>query len=57
MVDGSTVEENVQLSIKTIRQTSHSNFHMTQFQMHLGRKPGRAITNLIGQPDYLLSNW
>ena len=30
---------------------------MTPFQMHFGRKPHTAITNLIGQPECLLSNW
>ena len=30
---------------------------MTPFQMHFGRKPRTAITNLIGQPEGLLSNW
>ena len=30
---------------------------MTPFQMHFGRKPRTAITNLIGRPECLLSNW
>ena len=30
---------------------------MTPFQMHLGRKPRTALTNLIGKPECLLSNW
>ena len=30
---------------------------MTPFQMHFGRKPRTSITNLIGRPDCLLSNW
>ena len=30
---------------------------MTPFQMHFGQKPPTAITNLIGQPECLLSNW
>ena len=30
---------------------------MTPFQMHFGRKPHTAITNMIGQPQCLLNNW
>ena len=30
---------------------------MTPFQMHLGRKPRTTLTNLIGKPECLLSNW
>ena len=30
---------------------------MTPFQMHLGRKPRIALTNLIGKSECLLSNW
>ena len=30
---------------------------MTPFQMHLGRKPRTALTNLIDKPEGLLSNW
>ena len=55
--DGLTFEESVQLAIKTIRQTSHSKLNMTPFQLYFGRKPRMAITNMIGQPSCLLSNW
>ena len=47
MADGLTFEESVQLAIKTIRQTPHNRLKMTPFQMHLGRKPRTALTNLI----------
>ena len=57
MADGLKFEDSVQLAIKTIRQTAHSRLNMTPFQMHLGRKPRTALTNLIGKPEYLLSNW
>ena len=57
MADGLTFEEGVKLAIKTIRQTPHSKLNMTPFQMHYGRKPRTAITNLIGRPECLLSNW
>ena len=57
MADGLTFEEGVKLAIKTIRQTPHSKLNMTPFQMQYGRKPRTAITNLIGRPEYLLSNW
>ena len=57
MTDGLTFEEGVQLAIKTLRQTPHTKLNMTPFQMHYGRKPRTAITNLIGQPQCLLSNW
>ena len=57
MADGSIFEESVDLAIETIRQTPHSKLNMTPFQMHFGRKPRTAITNLIGQPECLLSNW
>ena len=30
---------------------------MTPFQMHFGRKPCTTISNLIGQPECLSSNW
>ena len=30
---------------------------MTPFQMHLGREPRTALTNLVGKPECLLSNW
>ena len=30
---------------------------MTPFQMHSGRKPRIALTDLIGKPECLLSNW
>ena len=55
--DGLTFEESVQLSCETIRQTPHSKLNMTIFRMHFGRKLRTAITNLIGQPSCLLSNW
>ena len=50
MADGLTFEEgvNFKLAIKTIRQTPRSKLNMTPFQMHFGRKPRTAITNLIG---------
>ena len=57
MADGLIFEESVNLAIKTIRQIPHSKLNMTPFQMHFGRKPRTAITNLIGQPECLLSNW
>ena len=57
MADGLTFEEGVKLTIKTIRQTPHSKLNMTPFQMHYGRKPRTAITNLIGRSECLLSNW
>ena len=57
MADGSIFEESVDLAIETIRQTPHSKLNMTPFRMHFGQKPRTAITNLIGQPDCLLSNW
>ena len=56
MADSLTFEESIQLAIKTIRQTPHSRLKMTPFQMHFGRKPRTALTNLIGKPDCLLSN-
>ena len=57
MADGLIFEESVNLAIKTIRQTPHSKLNMTPFQMHFGRKPRTAKTNLIGQPECLLFNW
>ena len=57
MADGLTFEDSVQLAIKTIRQTPHSRLKMTPFQMHLGRRPRTALTNLIGKSECLLSNW
>ena len=57
MTDGLTFEEGVQLAIKTLRQTPHTRLNTTPFQMHYGRKPRTAITNLIGQPQCLLSDW
>ena len=57
MADRLTFEDSVQLAIKTIRQTPHIRLKMTPFQMHLGRRPRTALTNLIGKPDCLLSNW
>ena len=56
MTNGLIFEESVNLAIKTIKQTPHSKFNMTPFQMHFGRKPRTAINNLIGQPECLLSN-
>ena len=57
MADGLRFEDSVQLAIKTKRQTPHSRLNMTLFQMHSGRKPRTALTNLIGKPECLLSNW
>ena len=57
MADGVTFEEGVNLANKTIRQTPHSKLNMTPFQMHFGRKPRTAITNLIGRPECGFSNW
>ena len=57
MPDGLIFEDSVQLAIKTIRQTPHSKLNMTPFQMHLGRRPRTALTNLVGKPECLLSNW
>ena len=50
-------EESVQIAIRTIRQTPHSELNVTPFQMHFGRKSRTAITNMIGHPSCLLSNW
>ena len=55
--DNLTFEESVNEAIKTIRQTQHSTRKMTLFQLHYGRKPRTPITNLIGQPNCLLTNW
>ena len=55
--DDLTFEESVNKAIKTIRQTQHSTLKMTPFQLHYGRKPRTPITNLIGQPNCLLTNW
>ena len=55
--DGLTFEESVTRAIKTIRQTMHSTLKMTPFQLHYGRKPRTPITNLIGQPTCLLTDW
>ena len=57
MADGLKFEDSIQLAIKTIRQTAHSRSNMTPFQMHLGRKPRTALTNIIGKTECLLSNW
>ena len=57
IADGLKFEDSVQLAIKSIRQTAHSRLNMTLFQMHLGRKPRTALTNLIGEHECLLSNW
>ena len=57
MADGLTIDESVQLAIKTIRQTCHTKLNMKLFQMHSGRNPRSTIPNLIGQPEYLLFNW
>ena len=57
MVDGLTFEDSVQLAIRTTRQTPHSRLKMTPFQMHLGRRPRTALSNLIDKPECLLSNW
>ena len=57
MADGLTFEDSVRLAIKTIRQTPHSRLKTTPFQMHIGRKPRTALTNLIDKPESLLSNW
>ena len=55
--DGLTFEESVTRAIKTIRQTMHNTLIMTPFQLHYGRKPRTPITNLIGQPACLLTDW
>ena len=55
--DGLTFDESVNKAIKTIRQTMHNTLKMTPFQLHYGRKPRTPITNLIGQPACLLTNW
>ena len=52
-----TFEESVQLANETIRQTPHNTLEMTAFQMYFGCNPSTSITNLIGQPTSLLSNW
>ena len=57
MADGLIFEESVHLAIKRIRQTPLSKLNKTPFQMHFGRNPRTAITNLIGKLECLLSNW
>ena len=57
MTDGLTFKEGVRIAIKMLRQTPHTKVSMTPFQMHYGRKPRTAITNSIGQPQCLLSDW
>ena len=54
--NGLPFEESIQLAIKTIEQTPPTTLKMTPFQMHLGLKARTSITNLIGQPAFLLSN-
>ena len=55
--DGLTFEERVQLAIRTITQTPNIKLIIAFFQMHFGRKPRTAITDMIGQPSCVLSNW
>ena len=55
--DGITFGGTVQVTLKTIRQKPHNKLKMTPFQKHFGRKPRTPITNLIGQPACLLSDW
>ena len=57
MEDNLTSEKSVNMAIETIRQTQHNTLKMTPFQLHHGRKPRTPITNLIGQPACLLTNW
>ena len=57
MEDGLTFVEIVSMAVKTFRQTPHNTLKMTPFQLHYGRKPRTPITNLIGQPACLLSDW
>ena len=52
-----TFEEYVNMAIKTLRQTQHNTLKLTPFQLHHGRKPRTPITNVIGQPACLLTNW
>ena len=55
--DGLTFEESVSMAFKTIKRKPHNTLKMTTFQLHYGRKPRTPITNLIGQPACLLSDW
>ena len=55
--DGKTFEESFRMSVKTVRQTPHNTLKLTHFQLHHGRKPRTPITNLIGQPTCLLTDW
>ena len=55
--DNLTFEESVNMAITSIRQTQHNTLKVTPFQVHHGRKPRTPITNLIGQPACLLTNW
>ena len=57
MADVLSFEDSVQLAIKTIKQTPPSKLNMSTFQLHLGRRPRTALTNLVGKPECLLSNW
>ena len=55
--DGTNFEESVSMAFKTIKRIPHNTLKMTPFQLHYGRKPRTPITNLIGQPACLLSDW
>ena len=55
--DGKPFEESVLLAIRTISHAPHNTLKLTPIQVHLGWKPGTAITNLNGQSSCLPSNW
>ena len=55
--DGLSFSDSLMLAIKTIRMTPNSKLKLTPFELHKGRKPRTAITNMLYRDECLLSNW
>ena len=55
--DGLNFSESVIESIKAIRMSTNQTTKQTPFQLHHGRKPRNAITNLTNNDTCLLYDW
>ena len=55
--DGISLTESVNRALLVMCFTIHTGFKITLFELHLGRKPGTELTNIIKNRKTYLSNW
>ena len=57
MEDGDNLAESVNRALKAMQFTIHTGLKKTPFELHHGRKPRTALTNIIKDGKSFLSDW